>query len=56
MWTLTLMIYLANINDAELGFVRNFTSEQACDAAAVMAEKIAIRNGVRFSYVCLPAA
>jgi hypothetical protein len=53
MWTLILILYVTNVNDAELGLVRSFTTEQACEAAASLAQQ-KVRHGVRFSYLCVP--
>lgn len=53
MWTLILIVWVTNVNDAELGLVRGFTSEQACEAAASLAQQ-RVRRGLRFDHLCVP--
>ncbi len=53
MWALILIVYTTDINAAEVGIVRGFTSEAACDAAGTLGQKM-IRRSVRYDYLCVP--
>jgi len=54
MWTLVLFLYTTDVNRAEIGFVRRFTSEAACEAAAELAQK-RVRRGFNLTHLCAPA-
>jgi hypothetical protein len=53
MWTLILIVYLTNVNDADITMVRGYATEQACVAAGERARK-QLRNNPHFDYLCLP--
>lgn len=55
MWTLILIVYVGSVNDAEIGTLRKFTTEQACEIAAEMAQK-KIRRGFRLTAICVPVS
>lgn len=55
MWALVLMLYTSDINDAEMGLMRGFTSELACEAAGALAQT-RVSPDVRLQYLCLPVS
>lgn len=53
MWSLILMVYVDNVNLAEVGFVRRFKTEAACEAAGELVA-LRVKKGLRYSYLCVP--
>jgi hypothetical protein len=48
-----LIVWIGNVNDAEISFVRRFPTERACEAAADIS-RAKMRKGARFEHLCLP--
>jgi hypothetical protein len=50
---LILIVYVASVDSSEVGLMRGFSTEQACEAAGVLAQAM-VRKGFRFDHVCVP--
>ncbi len=53
MWALILVLYVHNVDLGEVGLMRNFTTEAACEVAAELAQK-KVKKGYRLTTMCVP--